>query len=122
LTELYKIWDQRRDEYRELNNSTVLTNVVDLDPVSDPGFDEQKLEKCGWKKIFFWSKIAVYLSQASLKDAQATGKAFIPQMRTSSTSKNEIYVLTFLCCVIFALLEPDPIQNRIHSTGTNKAQ
>ncbi len=57
VTELYKIWDRRRDKYRELNNSTVLTSVVELDPdtdtdpdpdpVSDPGFDEQKLEKCG---------------------------------------------------------------------------
>jgi hypothetical protein len=57
VTALYKIWDQRRDKYRELNNSTVLTSVVELDPdtdtdpdpdpVSDPGFDEQKLEKCG---------------------------------------------------------------------------
>jgi hypothetical protein len=29
--------------------------------------------------------------QASLKDIKATGEAFSPQKRTSSTSKNEIY-------------------------------
>ncbi len=48
MTELYKIWDRTRDKYREMNNSTVLTSVVDLDPdtdtdpdpdpVPDPGF------------------------------------------------------------------------------------
>ncbi len=31
---------------------------------------------------------------ASLKDVQATGEAFCPQLRTASTSKNEIYLLS----------------------------
>ncbi len=43
------------------------------------------------------------------KDVQAPGEAFRPQKRTSSTLKNEIYELFFLCLlVIFALLDPDP--------------
>jgi len=37
----------------------------------------------------FLSRIAIYLSVASLKDVQATGEAFSPQKRTSSTSKHE---------------------------------
>jgi len=49
----------------------------DSDPVLDPGLwtSDQKLEKnLKLKKIiFFWSKIGIYLSQA-------TGEAFKPQM------------------------------------------
>ncbi len=40
-----------------------------------------------------------------LKDAQATGEAFSPQKRTSSTSKHEILYSFF---VIFSLLDPGP--------------
>ncbi len=55
--------------------------------------------------------MAIYLflgqySQASLKDVQAIEEAS-PQKRTSSTSKNEIYYLFPILCVIFALLDPD---------------
>jgi hypothetical protein len=40
---------------------------------------------------------------------QATGEAFSPQQKTSSTVKNEIYINFFLCLlVIFALLDLDP--------------
>jgi hypothetical protein len=52
----------------------------------------------------FLSKIAIHLSKASL---QATGEAFSPQKRTSSTSKHEIFFL-FLW-VVFAFLDPDPL-------------
>ncbi len=69
--------------------------------------------------IFFWSKIAIYLSLGLYKGRQATGDDFSAQKRTSSTYKNRI---------IFALLDPDPdpgtplnpdpirIRIRIHNT------
>jgi hypothetical protein len=43
--------------------------------------------------IFSIKKIAIYsiFLQASIKDFQATGKAFSPLQRTSRTSKYEIY-------------------------------
>jgi hypothetical protein len=50
------------------------TSVVDpdlLNPDSDPGF--------------------LMTKNSSLKDVQATGEAFSPQKRTSSTAKIEIY-------------------------------
>jgi hypothetical protein len=40
--------------------------------------------------IFFDKKIAIYLSLASIKDAQATGEVFIPQKKTTSNTKLEI--------------------------------
>jgi hypothetical protein len=56
------------------------------------------------------SKTTIYLSsgQASIKDAQATGKALSPQKRTSSTSKHKISKFLLFLWVIFALLDPDP--------------
>jgi hypothetical protein len=69
--------------------------------------------------------MAIYLSQASTKDVQATGEAFSPQKRTSITSKDEFYQLFS----IFALLDPDtdpgtplnpdPILIRILNTANN---
>jgi hypothetical protein len=50
------------------------------------------------------SKIAIYLSLASLKDAQATGNAFSLQ-RTSSISKHELFSIFV---GHFALLAPNP--------------
>jgi hypothetical protein len=43
------------------------------------------------KKInfFFDQKLQFTYPKASIKDAQATGEAFSPQKRTSSTSKHE---------------------------------
>jgi hypothetical protein len=38
----------------------------------------------------------------------ATGEAFSPQKRTSSTSKHEIFKLFIFLWVTFALLDPDP--------------
>jgi hypothetical protein len=38
-------------------------------------------------------KIAIYLSLASIKDAQAKGEAFSPQKRTSNTSKYDFFLL-----------------------------
>jgi hypothetical protein len=58
-------------------------------------------------KIFFWSKIATTHSWASIKDVQATGEAFSPQKRTSSTSKDKIFNGFLLSWAIFALLDPD---------------
>ncbi len=50
------------------------------------GFDDQKLTKI-YIWIFLSSKIAIFFY--SLKDVQATGEAFNPQKRTSSTLKHE---------------------------------
>jgi hypothetical protein len=48
-----------------------------------------------------------------MKDVQATGEAFSPQKRTSSTSKHEISLL--------ALLDPDPAdQNQCGSGSTTQ--
>jgi hypothetical protein len=43
------------------------------------------------KNYLFDQKLQFALPPASLKDIKATGDAFSPQKRTSSTSKNEIY-------------------------------
>jgi hypothetical protein len=43
-----------------------------------------------------------------LKDVQATGEAFSPQKRTSSTSKDEIYLLFYIFVGHFCPLDPDP--------------
>jgi hypothetical protein len=43
------------------------------------GFDDQKLKKKKQLTFFKKSKIAIYLSEASRKNFQATGDAFSPQ-------------------------------------------
>jgi hypothetical protein len=43
-----------------------------------------------------------------MKEVKATGKAFSPQKRTSSTSKDKISSLFQFLLVFFALLDPDP--------------
>jgi len=67
------------------------------------GFYDQK-----WKKSFFDKKLQFTFPMAFIKDAQATGETFIPQKRTSSTSKHEISLLFLLLWVNFALLDPEP--------------
>ncbi len=80
----------------------------DLNPVAafwpntnpDPGFLWPKIEKIySWKKIDIFLtklKIAIYLllglqkAKRTFKHVQATGEAFSPQKRKSSTSKYEI--------------------------------
>jgi hypothetical protein len=54
-------------------------------------------EKLQLKKnfIFFYQKLQFTYPLASIKDVQATGEAFSPQKRTSSTSKHEISFLYF---------------------------
>jgi hypothetical protein len=63
-----------------------------------------------WKFNFYFldQKLQFTYPWASIKDAQATGKAFRPPKRTSSTSKHENSVLFLFLWVIFALLDPDP--------------
>jgi hypothetical protein len=55
-----------------------------------------------------------------MKDVQATGEAFSPQKRTSSTSKPIFFLFLW---VIFALLDPDPeafpMRIRIQPTKIN---
>jgi hypothetical protein len=73
------------------------------------GFDDQKMGKIySSKKIYIFSIKSCNLlpyPQASIKDVQATGEAFIPQKKTSSTSKREFSALLW---VILALMDPDP--------------
>jgi hypothetical protein len=65
-----------------------------------------KIEENVQQKIFFLQKFSYLL--ASVKDVQATGEAFSPQTRTSSTSKDEIINCFIFFWAIFALLDPDP--------------
>jgi hypothetical protein len=61
-----------------------------MNPAPDQSFDDQKiLEKIQLKKLIKNCKFSYPWD--SLKDVQATGEAFSPQKRTSSTSKNKIY-------------------------------
>jgi hypothetical protein len=65
-------------------------------PDPDPGFDDLKLKKItAEKNINFLGdqKLQFTYPLASIKDVQATGEAFSPQKRTSSTSKHENSVL-----------------------------
>jgi hypothetical protein len=69
------------------------------------GFDDQKFTAV---KLFSDGKIAIYLSLGLQKGcSEATGEAFTPQKRTSSTSKHEILDFFLYLWVIFALLDPD---------------
>jgi hypothetical protein len=72
---------------------------------SDPAFflrfDELKLKKIySWKFNFYFFDQKLQF-KASIKDVQATGKAFRPQKRTSITSKHENSVLFFHFCGSF---------------------
>jgi hypothetical protein len=70
-----------------------------------------------WKQILiFFSNIAIIYPLASLKDVQATGEAFSPQKRTSSTLKHESSLFFLFLWVIFALPDPDPLTS---GSGTN---
>jgi hypothetical protein len=55
----------------------------------DPGFDVKKLKKINTGEkffvLFFDQKLQFTYPLASLKDVKATGEAFSPQKRTSST-------------------------------------
>jgi hypothetical protein len=55
------------------------------------GFDDQKLKKKNYGRNFLISFFDQKL-QCLLDIVQATGEAFSPQKRTSSTSKNEMFV------------------------------
>jgi hypothetical protein len=71
------------------SKSSIRIQIQHPDPDPDPGIDDQKLKKKIQLKIclksFFSSKIAFTYISASIQDVQATGKAFIPQKKTSST-------------------------------------
>jgi hypothetical protein len=51
------------------------SDSLNPDPIRTQGFGDQKLKDKIFLKLFL-SKIAIYLSLASIKDAQATGEAF----------------------------------------------
>jgi hypothetical protein len=57
-------------------------------PDPDPEFDDLKVRKIySWKFNFYFldQKLQFTNPKATIKDAQATGEAFSPQKRTSST-------------------------------------
>jgi hypothetical protein len=56
----------------------------------------------------FDQKLQFTYPLATIKDVQATGEAFSPQKRTSSTSKHKIYQLFLFLWVTFAHLDQDP--------------
>jgi hypothetical protein len=60
----------------------------DPDPIRIRGFNDQKLKKKIQQKIF---SIFFFYQKLQFTYVQATGEAFSPQKRTSSTSKNVIY-------------------------------
>jgi hypothetical protein len=74
--------------------------------------------------IFVYQKLQFTSLYASIKDVQATGEVFIPQKRTSSTSKHEFF-FTFLWIRIPIRIriripnaDPDPAdQNECGSVG-----
>ncbi len=123
MTELYKIWDQRRDKFRELNNSTVLTRSgygygYGYRSGSGSGSRSRVLMNKNWKNvaeenIFFLTKIAIYLSLGLLKGCPSYRKSF------RSSKENIQYLLlinySLFLWVILALLDPNPILIRIHN-------
>ncbi len=60
--------------------------------------------------IFFDQKFSLLIPGplVSIKDVQATGEAFSPQKRTSSTSKHDTYFLTYFYLCGSFLPDPDP--------------
>ncbi len=79
------------------------------------GFDDQILEKI-YSRFFFFKNCNFFYPQAPKKDVQATGEVFIPQKRTSNTSK--VRFVHFW--VILVPPDPDPI--RIPSADPNPAE
>jgi hypothetical protein len=70
-------------------------------------------DSCPYPDPFYFCfiEIAIYLSEASIMDAQArlAGEAISPQKRTSSTLKHENFLLfSIFKLVIFAFLDPGP--------------
>jgi hypothetical protein len=61
---------------------------TDPDPIRIQGFDDQKLKKKIQLKIFL---LLFFDNKLQFDFVRATGEAFTPQKRTSSTSKNKIY-------------------------------
>jgi hypothetical protein len=78
--ELLNGWQVRQ---RRLSSS-----VVDPD---SPKIEEKKIQLQIFLISFIDQKLQFTFPLASRKDVQTTGEAFSPQMRISSTSKNEIY-------------------------------
>jgi hypothetical protein len=73
--------------------------IADPDPVPNPGFDDEKLEQiysCKTFLNFLARKLQFTYPYASINDAQATGKAFSPLQRTSSTSRHEKLEILYL--------------------------
>jgi hypothetical protein len=76
------------------------------------GLDDQILKKIQLEKITvpFLIKNAIYFSLGPLKDVQATGEAFNPRKKTSSSSKNEFIKFFLFLWVIFDFRDPNPQQ------------
>jgi hypothetical protein len=67
------------------------TDADSFNPEPYPAFKVNPDPDLGFKIIFFYQKLQFTYPEASSKDVPATGEAFSPQKRTSSTSaKNEM--------------------------------
>ncbi len=90
---------------------------------------ESRILRTKMEKIFSWKNVICFFYQkfsypkAPIKDAQATGEAFSPHKRTSSTSNMRFRNIFRFFWVIFALLDPDPIlKNRIRMPTRNNCR
>jgi hypothetical protein len=89
------VWIRIRIQHFRLNTDT------------DPGFWWPKIGKnLQVKNTIFFEQILQF-TYASIKTVQAKGEAFIPQKRTSSTSKHEISKLFIFLWVRIPI--PDPL-------------
>jgi hypothetical protein len=66
---------------------------------------------------YFFDKILQFRIYLSIKHAQAPGKVFIPQKKTSSTSKLDFSSLLW---VILALLDPDSYYQCGSGSGSSR--
>jgi hypothetical protein len=88
-------------------------------PDPDPGFYDQNYKRLLLKKklnFFLDQKLQFTFPLAYIKDAQATGEAFSPQKRTSSTKKHENSGLFFYFCGSFL---PSWIRIRIRNLSAD---
>ncbi len=83
------------------------------------GLDDQKNEEKNTAedliKIFFWSKLAIYLSLGIIKERPSYRRSLRPSKENIQPFKWNFVTFLFFLWVIFALLDPDPIRMRIRT-------
>ncbi len=109
----------------DLDPAFFLIAAPDPDPVLDPGFWWTKIGKKfkAEKKIFFWSKIASYLSLGLYKGRPSYRRSLQPSKENIQQFKTWHFFTFFLFLwVIFVPLDPDPdphIESRSRSSNSN---